>query len=285
MKGSAPLSALPARAWLTWLAGVLLLASVAGNPLFGLLLLLAVANVAAAAGVRPRALMGLAGTGALVVGLNALFSHHGVHVLGTVPGWIPVAGGTVTLEGVLAGLIQACRLCSIMLAFVAVFAAVDIPDTLAGAPRFLTHSGAAVSVALSVYPRIAISARQVREAQLARGTRRRGLRGLAPVLVPTLVNSLEDAYALAESMEARGFGQGARTRVVPPGGVATGRGATMAAPALAGGLLAVLLVATGGFPPYSPYSDGLLPPASLTLGLALLPLALALARPRVAVPA
>jgi energy-coupling factor transport system permease protein len=55
----------------------------------------------------------------------------------------------------------------------------------------------------------------LREAQRLRGLEVRGLRALPALAVPVLERGMEEAVTLAESMDARGHGRGARTRYRP----------------------------------------------------------------------
>jgi energy-coupling factor transport system permease protein len=60
-------------------------------------------------------------------------------------------------------------------------------------------------------PAVATSFVEVTEAQRLRGWRPRGPRSWMEVVVPVVLTSVEGSIQLAESMEARGFGSGART--------------------------------------------------------------------------
>src|SRR5262249_33185295 len=73
-------------------------------------------------------------------------------------------------------------------------------------PNGLTGLAVAGSIAFAFIPQTVSAFGDIREAQAARGHRLRGLRDLAPILVPLLALGLERATTLSESMESRGFG-------------------------------------------------------------------------------
>ncbi|HJX37036.1 MAG TPA: energy-coupling factor transporter transmembrane component T, partial [Anaerolineae bacterium] len=73
-------------------------------------------------------------------------------------------------------------------------------------PSFLYQTGMIASIAIAFVPQMVSSLRDIREAQAIRGHRFRGIRDLLPLFVPLLTTGLERAVQLAESMEARGFG-------------------------------------------------------------------------------
>jgi len=72
--------------------------------------------------------------------------------------------------------------------------------------------GLAVALTLRFIPLIAERAQRVREAQAARGGEVRGVRGLATLLVPVLVQVLQLATTTAEALDARGADDDAPTR-------------------------------------------------------------------------
>ena len=62
------------------------------------------------------------------------------------------------------------------------------------------------SVAWSYLPRTTTAFVEIREAQMARGYRPRGIRDAAPLVIPLLAGGLERAMITAEALEARAFG-------------------------------------------------------------------------------
>jgi energy-coupling factor transport system permease protein len=73
-------------------------------------------------------------------------------------------------------------------------------------PDQLSTAAVAGSVAFAFIPQTAVAFREIREAQLARGHRFRGIRDAIPLLVPLLTGGLERAVTMAEALESRGFG-------------------------------------------------------------------------------
>jgi energy-coupling factor transport system permease protein len=79
-------------------------------------------------------------------------------------------------------------------------------------PAFVYEAGLALSIGLTFVPQMMVSAREIREAQLVRGHRMRRARDALPFVMALLTTGLERSFALAESMESRGFG---RARALP----------------------------------------------------------------------
>jgi energy-coupling factor transport system permease protein len=73
-------------------------------------------------------------------------------------------------------------------------------------PAFLYEVGLIISIALTFIPQMMLSAQEIREAQLIRGHRMRRVRDMLPLVTALLTTGLERSLQLAESMEARGFG-------------------------------------------------------------------------------
>jgi len=199
-----------ARAWLVWLAAALLVAMVATNPLYLVIVLLCVALVRASHGTGSSPLpawrFGLA-----VVGFstfyNALLTHFGDTVLLTLPRAFPLLGGPVTLEAAAFGASRGLALWTILAVSSELSDILSPYELVRLTPRFLRQAGLVISIALAFVPQTVKSFRQVHEAQAIRGHQLRGIRDLTALLVPLLADSLEKAVQLAEAMEARGYGQ------------------------------------------------------------------------------
>lgn len=192
--------------------------------------------------LRPLAL-GLASLAVLTVALNGGLSHAGTTVLVVLPSWVPLFGGPVTAEGfadgasIALGLVAAI---SVTAALSLVLEPTDLVDVL---PRPLHHAGAALGAALNLVPATAASFVAVREAQRLRGWRPRGARALVDLAVPVLLGAIDRSVQLAESMEARAFGTGTRTRM--PAAGRSVRLAAVAAAAVAALGIAVVAYAAG----------------------------------------
>jgi energy-coupling factor transport system permease protein len=224
---------LNARAWLVWIAAALLVAMLATNPLYLVIVLLCAAIV--------RAGWGAGGTslpvwrfGVTVVAFstfyNALLTHFGDTVLATLPRALPLVGGPVTLEAAAFGATRGLALWALFAVVAALNDVVSPYELVRLTPRFLRSAGLVVSIMLAFVPQTIKSLRQVREAQAIRGHRLRGVRDLTALLVPLMTDSLEKAVQLAEAMESRGYGRTSSAIRIPQSEIL-----------MAGGLSAVLL--------------------------------------------
>ena len=154
-----------------------------------------------------RSLLRIAlGLALLVIPLNALNVHSGSHVLFRLPATWPVIGGNITLEAVLWGSSTALGLLTLLVLFAAFNLHVNRAQILHMTPAFVYEAGLIVSIALAFVPQMILSAQEIREAQLIRGHRMRRLRDMRPFIMALLTTGLERSVQLAESMEARGFG-------------------------------------------------------------------------------
>jgi energy-coupling factor transport system permease protein len=209
--------------WLAWLCAAAYLALVNGQPLQTLLLILATGTVFTLASRRHKAGQSAGAESRSVEGwstflrfglwvwavatiFNLFFAHAGNIVLFTLPSNWPLIGGPITLEGLLYGLAHGASLFAVLLVFATFNLALDVNRLLRWLPAGLFQAGLVVSIALSFVPQMMASLKDVREAQLVRGHKFRGLRDLPPLFVPLITTALERSLTLAESMEARGFG-------------------------------------------------------------------------------
>jgi energy-coupling factor transporter transmembrane protein EcfT len=150
-------------------------------------------------------LLAIAVSSAGIFLLWPLTAHVGSHPLWNGP-ILPVVGSIdVTSEELRAGGIQALRLATVALAFAAYALLVD-HDRLVRSARLLRRSTLAMALAARLVPTLARDAAGLSEALRGRGVEVRGLRGHARLLSPLVAGSLERALALAEAMEARGYG-------------------------------------------------------------------------------
>ena len=220
--------------WLVWLSAAAYLALVNGQPLQTLLLILATGTVFTLASRRTRAGQSAGAESRSVEGwstflrfglwvwlvatvFNLLFAHAGRLVLFVLPRNWPLVGGPITLEGLLYGLAHGASLFAVLLVFATFNLVLDSSRLLRWLPAGLFQAGLIVSIALSFVPQLMASLKDVREAQLVRGHKFRGLRDLPPLFVPLITTALERSLTLAESLEARGFG-GTRPRFRPTDG-------------------------------------------------------------------
>lgn len=115
-------------------------------------------------------------------------------------------GGVVTLESLVHGLANGLGLMAVLIIFATFNTLVDHYQLLRSTPRFLYQSALVVSIAITFVPQMVVAQREIREAQALRGHRFRGIRDLPPLFIALLTEGLERSIALAESMDARGFG-------------------------------------------------------------------------------
>jgi energy-coupling factor transport system permease protein len=172
----------------------------------------------------------------LVIPLNALSIHAGSHVLFRLPARWPLVGGAITLEGIAAGVVSALGLLALIALFATFNLRISQAQLLRLTPAFVYEAGLIVSIALAFVPQMLVSGREIHEAQLVRGHRMRRARDMLPYLMALLTTGLERSFQLAESMEARGFGN---ARSLPRGRELLFKGLTLLG--LAGFLCGVFL--------------------------------------------
>ena len=195
-------------------AACLFIALFTTNPAYKFLVLAAAFTaLAASVGLRRlhRLVIGVAFVATFAALLNFVSAHLGSTVLFALPDSVPAVGGPYTLEALAFGINGGLTIAAAIFAaapFSLVVAAHDVLDAL---PRALSRSGAAIAASMNLVPSISRSFSEVAEAQRLRGWRPRGPRSWADVVVPVVLTSAEGSIQLAESMEARGFGAGART--------------------------------------------------------------------------
>jgi energy-coupling factor transport system permease protein len=228
-------------AWLVWVLGAGLCAVLTTNP-FYLLPLFAVAWFVYAAckreGPNARSFRFF-----VIFGLLTIATRTALVFLN------PIVDAPVTRSAFAAAALEGLRL-AVLLALFGTFNAVTDPfRVLRLAPRRWHEPALAAALALSIAPRTIDAAARVREAQRLRGIEVLRWRSLPALAVPVLENGMEDAMTLAESMDARGHGRGARTSYRPERW--TRRALLLTSLALAGAV-AFALAAFGGWGGLSP---------------------------------
>jgi energy-coupling factor transport system permease protein len=158
----------------------------------------------------------LVGTGVSALGvflLTPFVGNYGTHELWVGP-TIPVLGQLdVTSEELTGGAVQALRLAAVGLAFAAYALLLD-HDRLLQAAAFARRSAFTVALATRLVPTLERDAAGLVEALRGRQVAVAGVRGHARLVPPLLAGSLERGYALAEAMEARGYGRPGATRAL-----------------------------------------------------------------------
>lgn len=200
------------RAWLLWVVPAMLPALVGRNPWPLAATLIVVLGVWGASSggdsaARWRPLLRLAMAFALLsVIFNLLTAHVGDHVLGELPRAWPIVGGPLTLNALLYGILSAAAILTLVVSGSTLGANLDWSVTMRLLPERLAALSAAGSIAWTYLPRTVMALGEIREAQMARGYRPRGLRDALPLAVPLLAGGLERAMMTAEALEARAFG-------------------------------------------------------------------------------
>jgi len=203
---------LDARGWLLWALVALVAASSTRNPLYVVLLLLIAMIVGGVcAGDRDRrAIMSPLRFAVVAIPLAALFNgltaHLGDTVLFHLPDWLPLVGGSVTLEALIFGAMNGLTLTTIFSGFTTFNRVTPLRDLVRLTPRAFHEAGVVLSIALTFIPQTTRSLNRIREAQAVRGHRVRGLRDWLPIVVPFLISGLERSMGLAEAMVSRGYG-------------------------------------------------------------------------------
>jgi energy-coupling factor transport system permease protein len=245
------------RALAVWALSGITIALATGNPVYRLLVALCAINVLMALRRREVSLRGLlialAVAAATAMVVTTLASHTGAHPFLLLPAGIPVIGGSLTLEAGVFGAATGLGIAAAVLG-ASSFSLVLQPHELVDAlPAALARSGAAVGTALNLIPGIARSAVEIRDAQRMRGWRPRRIREWPDLAVPVVLTALESSLTLAEAMEARGYGSGARThyglQVWRPGDLMVAVVSPLAAAAF------VALRLAGAIPDWYPFPD------------------------------
>lgn len=206
-------------AWLLWLATVVVALTTTRNPIYLGLILACLAGVARAVrSTTPNAPLpfSIVRLAVLIVIVSALFNlataHFGQTVLFHLPAPIPLLGGPFTLEALVFGAINGLVLVGFLAAFSVLTLALPTYALIRLLPRAFYPVAVVVSIAIAFVPTTLLQFQQIREAQLVRGHRVRGMRDWLPLFMPLLVGGLERAFQLSEAMTARGFGTvGARS--------------------------------------------------------------------------
>jgi energy-coupling factor transporter transmembrane protein EcfT len=121
-------------------------------------------------------------------------------------------------------------------------------DLVAILPRPLYRAGTTVALALAFAPKTVAAFQSIREARRLRG-QRAGWRSAPDLLLPLLLTTLERALQYGESLDARGFASGRRTRYRPFGWTASDLLVVIAS------LTAIIALAVWPAVSYNPYVD------------------------------
>lgn len=202
--------------WLTWAAVATLGVAVTRNPLYLSLALGATASVYLAVARRrplgrpPTRLPLKVGVVIALISIvfNALTAHVGDRVLWRLPSGWPIVGGPITLNAIIYGLLTATVLLTLLIVAAVLDGALDRAQALRLVPPAFSTATTSLALALTALPIAVRAVREVREAQQARGISGPPALRLRSNLVPLLHRGLEHAFAVAETLECRGYGAG-----------------------------------------------------------------------------
>ncbi|NLW07465.1 MAG: energy-coupling factor transporter transmembrane protein EcfT [Clostridia bacterium] len=205
---------------LIYLGVLFALALIFTNPLYLLGMLLVITlSIWSVEGLESLAVylkIGL-GMAVAVVIINSLTAHLGVTVIWRGPE-LPLFGRiSICLEAICYGAMMSVRLLAIMAIF-CLYNLIMHPDKiLAILARFAFKSALVISLATRMFPALLKQLDNIREVQSLRGVDfNRGslvdkLRHYLSLVEILLLTSLEDAFEIAEAMQARAFGSGKRS--------------------------------------------------------------------------
>lgn len=127
----------------------------------------------------------------------------------SLPSWLPGIriGGDVTWERLSSSLHEGLMIATVIALFGAANSVTSPHKLLRVLPSQIYQLAVTLTIATSVFPQLISSIARIRQAQFLRSGRKPRLSSVA---IPLLEESLGRAVHLAESMEARGFGQSRR---------------------------------------------------------------------------
>lgn len=199
-------------AWCAWATAALAAAFIDRNPYLQALMILVLINVLLPYRRRRRLMSWKFGLALAIVPIlfSVALSRFGQHVMFTLPP-IPIVGGRWTLDAAAFGASTGLALLLTVAVFGVLQTTVRSADLVAILPRPLYRSGTTVALALAFAPKTVASFHSIREARRLRG-QRSGWRAAPELLLPLLLTTLEQALQYGESLDARGFGSGRRSR-------------------------------------------------------------------------
>lgn len=247
-------------AWTVWILAVMVLPLTSRNPLYLMLLLVVVLVVfftlprkaGTTSAWRLFAYIG-SSVALLSIGFNVLTVHAGDRVFTRLPGWLPIIGGPLTINALVYGIISATSIATVLFAAATYNSAIRHADLVRLFPGSLARFAVGAGIALLFVPQTITTARDIYDAQRARGHTFRRPGDARAYIVPLLSTGMERAILLGEALETRGFGSAAAVsrpgtvrRVMPVLAAISLLGALFAigkgSPAI--GMLAMLLAGT-----------------------------------------
>ncbi|MGH2548130.1 MAG: CbiQ family ECF transporter T component, partial [Thermomicrobiales bacterium] len=169
------------RVWLIWGVAMSLVPMLGRNPyplIAGLIVALTVRSAMAAEdGAGWGRLLRLAVIFATIgVLFNLVTYHGGDREIAVVPGWVPIAGGPLTLNAVVYGVLSGFSLVLLVTVWSTIAQHIDWSDVVRLTPPSLSGIAIAGSIAFTLVPKTIEAFIDIREAQSIRGFRARGPR-------------------------------------------------------------------------------------------------------------
>lgn len=203
-------------AWTSWFLAVMVLPLTSRNPLYLLLLLVVVLVVfftlpRKAGTTNAWRLFAYIGSSVAIlsIGFNVLTVHIGDREFARLPDWLPIIGGPLTINALVYGIISATAISAVLFAAATYNSAIRHADLVRLFPGSLSRFGVGAGIALLFVPQTIGTARDVYDAQRARGHTFRRVGDARAYIVPLLSTGLERAMLLSEALETRGFGSSA----------------------------------------------------------------------------
>jgi energy-coupling factor transport system permease protein len=207
---------------LGWVTSVFVLALILNNPIdLSLLFLATLLPLIAAKVVREWAsiISFILYLCLVIIVINALVSSHGSHILWQAPFKVPLIGSpTITLEAIFFGVGMSLRLLAIISAFAILTFTVHPDDLMLAMVKMkLPYKSVLVmSLTTRFIPTLIDDVERISDVQRSRGLELdRGnlvqrIRSRIAIVIPLLSNSLDRTVQVAEAMESRAFGTGAK---------------------------------------------------------------------------
>lgn len=207
---------------LAWGCGILALSLIFNNPLYILLLFMAILPLMLAARIWREwtSLMRLSLYLCVsIIVINALVSYHGSHVLVEAPFHLPVLGTPIiTLEAIFFGAVMSLRLLVIISTFALLTLTIHPDDIMLALlkMRLPYKSVLVTSLSTRFVPCLIEDMERINDGHRSRGLELdkgnwfKKLKSRMTVTIPLLANSLDRAIQVAEAMESRAFGTGQR---------------------------------------------------------------------------
>ncbi len=203
---------LDSRAWVAWGLAAMIPLLLGRNPwvMLEILMIVSAVRLSWIRTLDGRGMSWFIRIAAVFVVISVLFNvltvRAGSTVIGTLPESWPIIGGNLTLNALVYGAFSGVAFFTLVLIGITVAGLVNWTDLFHALPQRFAPIAVTGSVAWSFLPQLAISWRNIRDAQVMRGHQVRGARGVIPLVTPLLASSLDQSLVMAEVLEARGFG-------------------------------------------------------------------------------